>query len=356
MSAATNTTIPPGWIGGFAESNPKFAYPNPNLTSIPFMHNDQNISLLRRQQNVRWPEFSWISGVSNPNKKAPKSPNKDQTRCYQMFSPFISRLGYDDTGRVFSIICPQQGVWLGDEICLNVEVTVNNVRGWVNENKDKDKRQMAADMLILPKIWLSPSQKEGSTIKAIWPYLEMAMPHLPLCKKRAIRINNCEVGHPHHPYFHIRKGETTRFKSPEFARHPKEAYMVSNLEVEILDPLKINIPLVDEFNQLLMDAFNLGAGNMLSKGSVLNWNVWFEQPALVNQHEWIAHAKKWRESIDAHHGPPYTEKADKYGVLHSSPVRYYDGTQFISNPTKVENKIKEIYAWLKKHIHLPLEI
>lgn len=27
----TNTPIPPGWVGGFAESNPEFAYPVPDL-------------------------------------------------------------------------------------------------------------------------------------------------------------------------------------------------------------------------------------------------------------------------------------------------------------------------------------
>jgi hypothetical protein len=41
--------IPPGWIGGFAQSNPAFAYPNPNLTSLPLLGNMDNIKLLQRQ-------------------------------------------------------------------------------------------------------------------------------------------------------------------------------------------------------------------------------------------------------------------------------------------------------------------
>lgn len=354
MLMKKNASVPPGWIGGFEHSNPKFEYPDPNLTSIHFMHNDQNISLLRRQQNVRWPEFSWSSGIQNPNPNAPKSPNKDQTRCYQMFSPFISRLGYDNTGRIYSIICPQQGVWLGDEICLNVEVTVNTVRGWVNESENKDERIMAADMTVMPKLWLSPSENQGSLMKTAWPYLQMYYPDLPLSKEKAIRLNTSEVGHVHHPYFHIRKGEYDGFKSPDFARHEKDAYTVANLEVQINDIVKTHIPEVDTFNELLMKGFNLGSGNMLGNGSVLTWNVWFLPPALVDQKEWKNHASKWRHSIDAHHGPPYSKPCDKYGMLKSSPIRYYDGTHFVSELDEINNVIDSIKQWFVDHLHFPI--
>src|ERR1700744_3292490 len=98
MSGVQNSDIPPGWVGGFAGSNPAFAYPAPNLSSLPMLDNMANIDLLERQQAVKWPEFSWETVPGDP-----------PPRCFQMFAPDISRLGYTDTGRVYSIICPQQG-------------------------------------------------------------------------------------------------------------------------------------------------------------------------------------------------------------------------------------------------------
>ena len=59
MGTKEKLDIVPGWVGGFAESNPEFAYPHPNLTSLPMLDNMANIDLLQRQQAVKWPEFSW---------------------------------------------------------------------------------------------------------------------------------------------------------------------------------------------------------------------------------------------------------------------------------------------------------
>ncbi len=59
-----------GWIGGFAESDKKFAYPTPDLRSLDMLKNMDNINLLKRQQAVPWPEFSWESerGASDPKR------------------------------------------------------------------------------------------------------------------------------------------------------------------------------------------------------------------------------------------------------------------------------------------------
>ena len=110
--------VPPGWKGGFAQSNPAFAYPDPVLTSLDMPDNLDNIPKIQRQQKVLWPEFSWET-----------EKGKADSRCFQMFAPDISRVGYDDTGRVWSIICPQQGVCFSSKGCLNVEVTVTGTRG-----------------------------------------------------------------------------------------------------------------------------------------------------------------------------------------------------------------------------------
>ena len=96
MRSLLNPTPAPGWVGGFAQSNPAFAYPTPDLSSLPIFGNLENIDKLERQQKVVWPEFSWNSVPDG----------KDQERCYQMFAPDISRLGYTAEGRVYSIICP----------------------------------------------------------------------------------------------------------------------------------------------------------------------------------------------------------------------------------------------------------
>ena len=78
------------WIGGFSESNPAFAYPDPDLRSLPLLDNMDNIDLLDLQQAVKWPEFSWETNPGDP-----------KFRCFQMFAPYISRLGYTAEGRVY---------------------------------------------------------------------------------------------------------------------------------------------------------------------------------------------------------------------------------------------------------------
>lgn len=97
MTPNQPSEIPPGWTGGFAKSKTAFAYPNPDLTSLPMLDNMANLKLLKRQQGVEWPEFSWLTELGN-----------EESRCYQMFAPYISRIGYTNTGRVYSIICPQK--------------------------------------------------------------------------------------------------------------------------------------------------------------------------------------------------------------------------------------------------------
>ncbi|MGA7234996.1 MAG: hypothetical protein WBY44_04920, partial [Bryobacteraceae bacterium] len=71
---------------------------------MPLLGNLANIDLLQRQQGAKWPEFSWETCKGSAHPK----------RCFQMFAPYISRLGYTDKGRVYSIICPQQGIYISD--------------------------------------------------------------------------------------------------------------------------------------------------------------------------------------------------------------------------------------------------
>lgn len=316
--------VPPGWIGGFAESNPEFAYPNPNLSCLPMNDNMANIGLLTRQWPVEWPEFSWETQKGQPDPK----------RCFQMFAPYISRVGYNDVGQIFSIICPQQGVCHAKMGCLNVEVTVTGQRGWVNETN----REMAADMTVMGQIWFSPLADENVVYQMIWNAFKDSSLPFPKDKANSIKVRTNLPGNPGQPIFPVRKGQTDLFKSPDFAIHT-DAWGVAHIDVQIGEIHTTGNALVDEFNQLVMDFFNLASGNLLQPGNILSWNVWFKSPKLVDQEEWRTHAERWRKSIDEGHG------------AHAGcQARYFDGTPFNPVEALVEEKVMEIIAWIWKHL------
>ena len=322
----TNTigTVP-GWIGGFAQSNPAFAYPDPNLSSLRLLGNMDNIDLLQRQQAAKWPEFSWETVPGDPT-----------SRCFQMFAPDISRLGYTDTGRVYSIICPQQGSCSPSFGCLNIEVSVTGQRGWADETT----MTLAADMTVEGKIWFSPSALAGPFVMFFWTLFANSGLPFPSDKANAIRVTIHKHKEPSQPIVPVRSGVTPRFKSPGFAIHP-EAWAVANVDVEIGPIEKTGKTVVDEFNQMIMDIFNLASGNLLLPGNLLSWNVWVEAPALVDRQEWKDHAEKWRKSIDADHGSP-----DGPGTA----PRYFDGTPFKPVDALIQQEIDKIIAYLKKHL------
>lgn len=298
----------PGWIGGFAASVPEFAYPTPDLTRLPMLDNMTQIKKLTRQQKVLWPEFSWNSKPEDPD-------NADANRCYQMFAPDISRLGYNDYGRVFSIICPQQGTCVTDLGCMNVEVTVTGNRGWVNEKT----KELAADMMVEGKIWFSPSAHQLPLVKALMEHFDQHKLPFPRDKANAIEIVTYDPERPKNVIFPLRKGLSTDFPIPDFAKHDSVAWTNAHLGVQIGPIVPTGVEKVDKFNQLVLDVFNIGSGNMLKNGNVLTWDVWFTPPQLVDRQEWAEHAEKWRKSIDADHGSP-----DGNGTI----ARYYDGRPF----------------------------
>jgi hypothetical protein len=312
----SNAAPPPGWVGGFPQSNPKFAYPHPDLTSLPMLDNMANISKLQRQMKILWPEFSW---ETQPGKSTPQ-------RCYQMFAPDISRIGYTDEGRVYSIMCPQQGLWLKDILCLNVEVTVTSQRGWV----DEPNKRLAADMTVEGKIWFTPRDFQSDLVKRLWNDIDkLERRGFPFSKANALRVATSSVGTGSDPIFPVLDGPSDRFTSPDFAKHQQVAYTLGHIDVQIDQIIPTNDPLVDKFNTIVLQLFNLGSGNMLLQDTVLSWNVWFDSPELVDQKEWADHAELWRKSIDAHHGSPEGE---------GTQARFFDGTYF--KPTLSEGEIK----------------
>jgi hypothetical protein len=333
---ASNPIIPsktpaPGWVGGFSTSNPAFAYPNPDLSSLPMLDNMANIPLLQRQLDVLWPEFSWQTVIGD-----------ESSRCYQMFAPDISRAGYTAAGRVYSIICPQQGAYspmLGD---LNIEVTVTGNRGWVNESaSDLDADLVAIDMSVVGKIWFGPLAKDKHIYKLLELILAAENLPFPADKAHAIQVRLHQVGDPAQPNIQVRSGVSDAFPNPDFALHRDVAWAVANVAVEIGPIEQYGIPMVDDFNAVVMAIFNLASGNLLSPGNVLTWNVWLDAPTLVDQAEWAAHAAYWRQSIDTGHGSP-----DGPGT---SP-RYFDGTPFNPVGGLVQQEADLIRAWIRKHV------
>ena len=305
MPINQNASAAPGWTGGFAESNPDFAYPEPNLTSLKMLDNLANIPNIKRPQAVRWPEFSWETKQGTPS-----------SRCFEMFANNISRVGYDDTGRIWSIICPQQGIDIPKIATLNIEVTVTGQRGWVDETDQK----LAADISVEGRIWFSPSAHQNWFVRKAWDLFKAKSLPFPSDKANAIRVTTHMDGSPDQPAFPGRSGESKRFVAPAFARHP-EAWATGHLDVQIGPIKETGHHTVDTFNQKLLDIANISSGNMLQDGNVLTWNVWMTAPELVDTKEWSTHAERWRHSIDVDHGKSPEGKV-------SSKARYADGTDF----------------------------
>ena len=329
MISNKNSDIPSTWIGGFSESNPDFAYPNPDLSSLPILDNMDNIDLLDRQQDARWPEFSWETVLGDT-----------QSRCFQMFAPNISRIGYTNEGRVYSIICPQQGTSSASLGSINIEVTVTGQRGWVNENT----KELAADLGVEGQIWFGPSAHQKPLVKLLWNLLKDSKHPFPLSKEHSIKIRTHNPENPEQHNFPLLKGESKLFKSPEFAQHKNEAWAVQNLGVEIGSVIKTGDDVVDGFNTLVMDVVNLSSGNMLKCGNTLSWNIWSTPPGPVDREEWRNHAEKWRTSIDVDHRAPDNEP-DSQGT----DPKYFDGTPFKPIDAVLEQESDLIHAYIKKH-------
>jgi hypothetical protein len=308
--------IPAGWIGGFSENPSGQPYPNSKLlSSLPFEGNLDNIPNITRMLRARWPEFSWEVTKGDPG-----------TRMYQMFAPDISRLGYDNTGRVWSIICPQQGVYFSTlGATMNIEVTVTGNRGWINENAAKSEL-FAADITIKPTIWFSPDSVDGWFWKQLLKLDNLWANKLPLSKVKGIRINATDENGKND--IQVRMGERPDYPFPDRAKHWRDyAWAVANLAVRIGNIDSTNNKKVDEFNSWVMDLFNLGSGNLLQAGNVLTWNLWAGSPELVNQEEWANHAEYWRYSIDVNHRPPEGE-GTSIADINGNPLGISDATLY----------------------------
>jgi len=237
------------------------------------------------------------------------------------FAHYISRIGYTDEGRIYSIICPQQGVYIEHlGITMNLEVTVKGQRGWTDETahiSTNEGKVLAADMIVTGTVWFTTDSKHPF-LHSINKIFEKNGKNFPWSKKDAIIVKTGLEGDPNNPVFPVRSGQSTKFEAPDFAKHD-EAWFVGNIEVQIDEVEKHDHPVIDDFNQMIVDVFNLAAGNMLKKGNLLTWNIWCAAPDYVDQKEWQNHANYWRTSIDEDHRSPGGARSDQ---------RYFDGSEF----------------------------
>jgi len=333
----TQWEAPPGWKGGFAQSNPAFAYPqtHPDLSSIPVTTNLEHIPNVTRMMKAKWPEFSWEM-----------VPGNDSTRVYCRFTEYISRYGYDDEGQVWSVICPQQGADLGRLGEANVEITVTGVRGYLDEAA-KPSPSVAVELGVMGQIWLTI---QTPLLTALLNHVFPSTEEYPIKKAKSIRIQTHEVGNKLQPLFRNDNGVSKQFISPPFAQHWDEAALVTNLEVQIGEILKNKsengkvTKEVDDFNQMILNLFNLSTGNMLYHQNKLSWNIWLTAPQPVNQVEWKNHAAFWRESLDSTHIYPR-------GLSPQTNPRRFDGSveEPYNSVAFVKMELNELKMFMDKH-------
>ena len=202
-------------------------------------------------------------------------------------------------------------------------------------------------MVVKPHIWFSSSANQSAYGKLFWGAFELLnkLHHLPINKNQAIIVDT----HRTEKMDHVEDPEVIFVRDklykpdglvhlPSFTLHNNEAWNYANLEVGIGDIASTGDDFVDNFNQLVMNLFNIGSGNLLQPGNILAWNVWVDAPTLVDQTEWRNHAQFWRTSIDVDHCSP-----DGNG----SKVRYADGTEFTVELELLDNTLLDLREFIK---------
>ena len=163
--------------------------------------------------------------------------------------------------------------------------------------------------------------------------------HFLIQKKNALIINTKEK------FITVKKNKNPAIKVPKNHSHEKEAYTVSYLEATIGKMKKTNNKLIDDFNELLLEAMNIYTGNIFKEGSKLSWNLWMSCPQQVSQKEWKDHANYWRESIDSDLGYPTGEETipeNKNGKKFQPDLEY--GIQELATfiEKNIESEVKNV--------------
>lgn len=328
----TPVEVPDGWVGGFENSNPLFPYPTVDLSSLPVTGNMENIDKLTRMQKVRWPEFSWQM-----------VPGTASTRIFVTLSTHVSRLGYDNAGRVWSIICPQLGTKT-DVANFNLEVTVTGVRGWTNEPG----RITGVQMSVVVKLWFTPPTGNSVLSRAFRFLLGLlgSFTELPLTKQKAIVVDVNDPGNPNEPLFRLGQGLDPAYNAPWFKVHWNDgAYATTWLAAQVGPVIHPSSTpqMIQDFNELIVALFNFKSGNMVKNGNTLSWNIWFQPPQLVNQTEWQEHAEFWRDSLNFNGTTPGDEADPNFYYFNGDVATPQTNLNFIVD------QLQLIYDFISKH-------
>jgi len=304
----------------------------PDLSTIPMTKNLDNIDKITRMQRIKWPEFSWFSKIGDPS-----------SRIYVTFAQDVSRIGYDDDGRIWSLVCPQRAILLPFGIgCAFVEVTVTGVRGWV----DEENKSCCADVSVEGNVWIE-AKAGNPVVEALRGLFRKIDPigEFPFNKANAVKVYAHQVGNPHQVEWPMVNGTSPHIFQPIGKRHFDEAYSVYNLEVEVGKRIKNKTsPLCDRFDELLLDLFNEQSGGILLEGQRVSWNVWPLAPEGVDTKEWEGHADKWFHSMNVKHEYPD-------GVsIKEREISFFDGEEFTKDfdSKMVLFKIKDFFKDAKE--------
>jgi hypothetical protein len=295
--------------------------------------NMDNIGNIKRMWRAQWPEFSWLT--------APGS------RCYQMFAPDISRVGYgapdaNNHCPVYAVMCPQQGIWIQPiATTLNIEVTVTSAGGYVIE----EGMIIDAQITIQPKIWFSPdTMQTNAFVIALADLFESLKLPFPSSKANAITLNAYGVNQQDAPVpskvLTITPQMDPNYPVPSYAQHNtpdvynQVAATCVHLAVEIGTVITSGNELVDWFNQLIIDVFNLASGNLLQNQNVLSWNVWALAPEEVYPPDWQIHADYWRFSLDVNHRSPEGNGRDP---------KDFEGNPFTPDAAAIRAKLQSLH-------------
>ncbi len=304
----------PPWKGGHKESYPDFAYTpiKPDLSREEMVKNLDNIPKITRMQKIMWPEFSWYSKLGD-----------ESSRVYTCFAQDVSRIGYDDEGKIWSFVCPQRGISLATFGTVFIEVTVTGVRGWV----DEETRSVYADVEVEANVWVQP-QLGNPLVQALKQVFDLIASDkaLPFSKANAVKVAAHQVGKPYESIWPMVNGTDPTIFQPVPHRHYDDgAYSAYHLQVEVGKRVKKDDPLVDRFHELVYNLFNEASGGIVVEGQIVAWNVWPTEPEGVDTEEWKGHADKWFNSIHNEHQYPDGQDLDD-----SRELAYFDGTPYES--------------------------
>jgi len=243
-----------------------------------------------------YPEFTWL----------PES-GLEADRLYTMFDPDISRIGYDTTGDVKSVICPQWGTCSSLLGCLNVEVTVTHVRGWINPYT----LETVFDIKVEGKIWLNYT--DSTVLPLLSTLIELAGASgytFPDSKANAIII---PMGGVDGQDF-IR---ATNISLASFDKHPNDQLveLIVDVSVKIGSPSTTGLNSTEIWIQnQIVDIVNSASDGMWIADSVLEWEIYTGEENMVEtqaqRDEYMNHVVLWGASL----GTP-TVEAEYYNDI-----------------------------------------